>query len=276
MFHLVARARPGNLLFRRWVEGRALWASLARAFPEQEASCLMPDHVHLVLPHADPGARLARVMSGYARWRNRHRRARGPVWATHPAPEAISDRDHLRRTVRYVHLNPCRARLVTDPLAWPFSTHRDRVGFAAPPVVAAVPDPPRFHQWVSADPTVALVGTALPTTRYEPATWAEVLEATAAVYRCPTHEVYARGPARVVAMQAAWVHGLRARAELAGLAGVDTVTVWRAVRGVPERGARVDGVLGAVVRAVGDPRFFDLHAADLATTAAWARYRGLR
>lgn len=34
-----------------------------------------------------------------------------------------------------MHPNPCRARLVADPLAWPFSTHRDAVGLAVDPVV---------------------------------------------------------------------------------------------------------------------------------------------
>lgn len=54
--------------------------------------------------------------------------------------------------------------MVTDPLSWAFSTHRDACGLALDPVRKRVPDVHRFHRYVSADPTVAVDGTLLPAT----------------------------------------------------------------------------------------------------------------
>jgi hypothetical protein len=96
----------------------------------------------------------------------------GLRWETVPAPEEIGV-DKRERHVRYVTLNPCRARLVCDPLAWPWSTHRDIVGAVIEPWVTAEalaaalgrPAPrfaPRHHAYVSADPTASVVGTPYP------------------------------------------------------------------------------------------------------------------
>ena len=76
--------------------------------------------------------------------------------------EPLVDATKARRTVRYVHLNPCRAHLAVDPLAWPFSTHRDRLGCAARPVLPQARDPEAFHRYVSSDPSVDPTGTPLP------------------------------------------------------------------------------------------------------------------
>lgn len=277
MYHFVARAAPGALLWRTWEEGLALWSRLVAAFPEAVAAALMPDHVHLVLPHADPAGRLRDVMSAYARWRNAARRERGPVWAPHPAPEAIPDAQHLRRTVRYLHLNPCRARLVADPLAWPFSTHRDRVGYAFPATVAAEPDPARFHRYVSADDTVDTAGTSLPQVTYGDVRWEDVRDAVTSVCRVLPEGVLVRGPVRGLALKTAWAHGQHDAALLAAAAGCTRNRVYDVVAGVPGRAARfADPALQACVRAVGDPRFAPLYAGDLRGTRAWARYRGRR
>ncbi len=79
MFHLVARSVEGPL-FCSWFEGVVLWEILVDAFPELIALCVMPDHLHLILPHDDPDRRLGRAMAAFARWRNRHRGRSGPVW----------------------------------------------------------------------------------------------------------------------------------------------------------------------------------------------------
>lgn len=274
MFHHVARALPGTLLWRTWEEGLALWERLVAAFPELIALCVMPDHVHLVLPHADEGGRLARAMAAYARWRNAHRRTSGPVWESHPPAEAIPDRDHLRRTIRYTHMNPCRAFLVRDPLAWPFSTHRDAAGLAIPPAVRPVADPERFHRYVSADATTDPGGTELPTTIWQDVRWEDVRDAVTALCRVPPDAVLQRGVARTLAVQAAWVHGLRDVGVLAAACGMSTSRIYEVVAHLPRRGAPIANPrLAACVRVVGDGRFGPLFQGDLRRQTAWARYR---
>lgn len=172
MYHLVARAAPGTLLIRTHAEAAALWADIVHAFPEIIALCLMPNHFHLVLAHADAADRQTDAMRAFAQWRNHARDERAPVWTfPHPEPEPLADEQKERRNVRYTHLNPCRAHIVADPLAWPWSTHRDAVGLAAWPVIPTRRDTVGFHHYVSADESTSVDGTPLPGIRFADHGW---------------------------------------------------------------------------------------------------------
>jgi hypothetical protein len=277
MFHVPVRARKGTLLFRTWEEGLALWRILVRTFPELVALCVMPDHIHLLLPHGDAARRLTHALAAYARWRNAHRGERGTVWDVCPAPEELPDAQHARRTHRYVHLNPCRKGLVADPLAWPLSTHRDAVGLVADPVVARENDPERFHHYVSADPHVDVVGTALPGVTFGDPALEDVVAAVSAVCRVVPDALLRRGRPRTLALATAAAHGLRDASTLAHRFRCDADTVRRAQAGVSPRGARhADPALTACVLAVGDPRFRALGADDLRRLPTWGLYRARR
>gem|GEM_PF-796910 len=132
-FHLTARLSPRS----RPLVGRAarwLWHALRRRFPLAVAVVLMPNHLHLIVALADAEEgrmALARILQEHTRL------FRLGAWATAPSEPPIRDRHHLRRQVRYVALNPCRARYVDDPLRWLWSTHRDVVGASADPWVTA-------------------------------------------------------------------------------------------------------------------------------------------
>lgn len=277
MYHLVAHALDGTLLFRTHAEARVLFDLVAASFPDAVAFCVMPDHVHILLPHPDPAGLLRHVMSAFARWRNHHRRETGAVWRPAPPPEQLPDPEHARRTGRYVHLNPCRAHLVGDPLAWPWSTHRDATGFAARPVRERAHEPGRFHRWVSADPSVALEGTALPEGSFGTIRWDAIAEAVAGVCRVPASGLRRRGLARRLALRTAWVLDVRDARMLAEALDLTESSVFRAVRGVPHRSnARREPALLACIRAVGDMRFYALPDGDLRRAPGWERYRAKR
>ncbi len=165
----------------------------------------------------------------------------------------------LRRNERYIHLNPCRARLIDDPLAWPWSTHRDRVGLAWPCAVPTRTDPAAFHRYVSADPSVAVDGTLLPC-RLDGGTAEQVYAAVSALTRSPAERLQLRGPARTL-----WIQSLRLLTELTQPAiarevGVCLSTVQRLPpRWTPE--------IRLVRRVLGDRRFPALDDG----AAAWAR-----
>lgn len=256
LYHHVARAIPGRLLFRDVPEASALWAALKRAFPDTVASCLMPDHVHLAIEHVDPADRLSRVMTGHARLVAHRRGGAAGLWAPRPEPVAIADADKVRLTVRYIHLNPTRKRLVRDPLAWPWSTYRDRLGFAASPLGEAVPDPARLHRTTSDDATVAIGGTAMPRTRFEGVGWTEVTDAVLAVCRAGPEALHRRGAVRTLALKTAWIHGLRDGAFLRRALRLSRTAVFTGTRGLPARNAVIqDAALAACVTVAGDPRF---------------------
>lgn len=273
MFHLVAHAAQGRLLFSDAREATALWSIVAAHFPELIAATLMPDHVHLLVP-SEPGLRLGHAMSTYTRWFEHHRRARSvSLWTAHPAPELVPDDSHARRTVRYVLLNPCRAGLAADPIAWPWSTHRDRVGFAAAPVGPVESLRARFHAYVSGDPAVAVGGTPLPQLQHRAFALDEVAAAVIAVFRVSPEALTTRHPARSAFVRAAWVHGNHDTGELADATGLTRRRVEKLVSNLPLRGSELaDPALAAVVAATGDARFYGWPR--LAASPGWRRYSG--
>jgi putative transposase len=90
------------------------------------AWCLMPNHVHLILVPADEdGLRraLSRTHRGYAGIIHARRRRTGHFWQGRFG-SVVMDEAHLAAAVRYVSLNPVRARLVARARDWRWSSVR--------------------------------------------------------------------------------------------------------------------------------------------------------
>lgn len=125
------------------------------------AYCLMPNHVHFVLvPGTIDGLTraLARAHQRYSWALNRRHGWQGYLWQRRfyscPMDEA-----HAIAAVRYVELNPQRARLVAAPGDWPWSSARGRisglgdtlVGATRPPLLEGIGDWRAFLAETSAD-----------------------------------------------------------------------------------------------------------------------------
>ena len=81
------------------------------------AYCLMSNHVHLLIERqADAVGRIMqRVLTGYSQYYNRKYRKVGHVLqGRHNAILCQTDR-YLSELVRYIHLNPVRAKMVRKP-----------------------------------------------------------------------------------------------------------------------------------------------------------------
>jgi putative transposase len=88
--------------------------------------CLMPNHVHLILVPSDPdGLRraLSRVHRIYAGVIQARRRRSGHFWQGRFGAVAV-DEAYLAAALRYVSLNPVRARLVARAQDWKWSSTR--------------------------------------------------------------------------------------------------------------------------------------------------------
>lgn len=90
------------------------------------AYCLMPNHVHLVLAPGDETG-LSRALGDthrrYTTFINARGRWSGHLFQSRFASVAM-DEAHLIAAVRYVGLNPVRARLVSRAQDWPWSSVR--------------------------------------------------------------------------------------------------------------------------------------------------------
>jgi putative transposase len=101
-----------------------LAASCRAAGVEVWSWVLMPNHVHLILVPSDAdGLRgaLAPVHRRYAGAVHARERRTGHFWQGRFGATAM-DEAHLGAAVRYIALNPVRARLVARPQDWPWTS----------------------------------------------------------------------------------------------------------------------------------------------------------
>jgi hypothetical protein len=126
LVHLVAHTRGGWSEVVRWESANWLWRHLRDTFATAMAAALMPDHLHLAT------LLYAHTIDALRRLLQHHSRMFGCAWDLGP-PTPIHTRQILGRTARYIWLNPPRARLVDDPLVWPWTTLRDAIGATAEP-----------------------------------------------------------------------------------------------------------------------------------------------
>ncbi len=151
--HVTQRGNGGARTFfsdADYVLYRSLLAESCRAAEvEIWAYVLMPNHVHLVLmPKDADGLRraLAPVHRRYAGHIHARRKRSGHFWQGRFGCVAM-DEDHLAASLRYVALNPVRARLVERAQDWPWSSVSAHLTGRADGVTSLTPARDRFPRF---------------------------------------------------------------------------------------------------------------------------------
>lgn len=93
------------------------------------AYCLMPNHVHLIaVPETEEGLRLAigEAHRRYSSMINRRQKWTGHLWQGRFSSFPM-DETYLLAAVKYAEMNPVRARLVSQPYDWQWSSARAHV-----------------------------------------------------------------------------------------------------------------------------------------------------
>jgi hypothetical protein len=85
----------------------------------------MSNHIHLVVQAGDKplSGFIQNVAFRYARWFNKKQQTSGHVFQGRYKALLVDADEYLLELVRYVHLNPIRANLVTDIADYPWSSH---------------------------------------------------------------------------------------------------------------------------------------------------------
>ncbi len=93
---------------------------------EVHAFVFLTTHFHLLVRSVDGEISRAMklVMNAYVRWFNRSRKRDGPLFATRFHGSLIKDPEHWVAALRYVDLNPVRARMCELPSDHPFGSAR--------------------------------------------------------------------------------------------------------------------------------------------------------
>jgi REP element-mobilizing transposase RayT len=262
--HLPVRSARGRPLFEDWAEALLLW-QLLTARGEVIAVVLMPDHIH-VLCRVEDLPIIRRALTAYARMRNARRGEGGQVWRRREDYTEVRGAKQLNRVVAYVHRNPVLSGLVAEPLAWPFSTHRDAMGLAIPRVRRMTQDPQRLHEQVclipgqhneAVRPLPCLVPDFERLRALAPvAVLREIRAAVSALTRTPVSMLQERGPARSLLLRSARCLTQASAREIAEFARVSHSTALRAPEVVTPEVTLVERVLG-------DDRFRLLDDGDL-------------
>lgn len=134
LYHIISRGNNRKRIFQSHDDHLKFLRLLERQKSKLPfylyAYCLMPNHVHLLAEMQDDP--LSRVMHGlltaYSQYHNRKYRKVGHLFqGRYKAILCQSDR-YLAELVRYIHLNPVRAKMVSRPEEYEYSGHRAYLG----------------------------------------------------------------------------------------------------------------------------------------------------
>lgn len=134
LHHVMLRGNGGQAIFSDDADRRRFCALLAEGVERFghriHAYCLMENHAHLAIRVGD--APLSRIVQNLAfRYTRAYNRRAGRVGHLFQGRfrSLLVDRDaYLLELVRYIHLNPVRAGLVSEPASWAWSGHRAYLG----------------------------------------------------------------------------------------------------------------------------------------------------
>ena len=142
LHHIMIRGIERRNIVRDDRDREDLLARLARLLPETRTACyawaLLPNHAHLLLrTGAVPLATvMRRLLTGYAvRFNHRHKR-HGLLFQNRYKSVVCQEDLYFTELVRYIHLNPLRARLVATLPAlhrYPYSGHSALLGHSHRP-----------------------------------------------------------------------------------------------------------------------------------------------
>jgi putative transposase len=159
--HIVQRGHRRNPVFFSDFDRNDYLGTLAECRAALQlkiyAYCLMTNHVHLIVDPGDQAANISALMKCVAGRHSRRLNSRnswsGSLWESRFKCSPIDSDRYLLACCRYVDLNPVRAKLVTQPQEYPWSSYRARAGLAScefldidPALSALAATPARRHE----------------------------------------------------------------------------------------------------------------------------------
>jgi REP element-mobilizing transposase RayT len=137
LHHVIIRGIERRKIFRSDYDRKNFLNRLPDLVFETRTNCyawaMLDNHVHLLLRtgSAPISVFMSRLLTGYAGWFNRKYKRHGQLFQNRYKSILCQEDPYLKELVRYIHLNPLRAGLVTDIKAldaYPWCGHRVLMG----------------------------------------------------------------------------------------------------------------------------------------------------
>ena len=134
LYHVIVRGNQRQKTFLGDRDYEAYLERMAKYRGKYDVSihgyCLMPNHVHLLVETSTQP--LARFMQGvqqsYTQYFNRAHNKIGHLFQGRYKAIVCEKEEYLLQLIRYIHLNPVRAKLVRKPEEYKYSGHRTYLG----------------------------------------------------------------------------------------------------------------------------------------------------
>lgn len=133
-YHVTLRGNHRQPIFFRDQDRDLLDALVAESLEQlcarMHAYCWMPNHLHMLVEVSDAplGRFMLRIASAYARTVQLRFGTTGHLFERRYHAVLVDADNYLLTLVRYIHRNPVRAGLVTDPAAYDWSSHSVYLG----------------------------------------------------------------------------------------------------------------------------------------------------
>ncbi len=132
LHHVIIRGIERNKIFRDKADYDNFIDRLALLIPESQTSCyawaMMTNHAHFLFRSGPGGlsSLMRRLLTGYAVSFNRRHKRRGQLFQNRYKSFICQEDAYLKELVRYIHLNPVRAKIVKNLKElrhYPYSGH---------------------------------------------------------------------------------------------------------------------------------------------------------
>jgi REP-associated tyrosine transposase len=138
LHHIIVRGIEKRKIFKDNTDRRRLIERLGKILSESQTPCyawaLLPNHFHLLLKtgFTSIATIMRRLLTGYAVYFNRRHRRWGHLFQNRYKSILCQEDNYLLELIRYIHLNPLRAKLVADLSKldrYPFCGHSVLLGY---------------------------------------------------------------------------------------------------------------------------------------------------
>lgn len=133
-YHVILRGNHREALFAsaadRIVLNEIVADSSVQVNARIHAFCWMTNHLHALVQIGDTpmGKLMQRIAVRYSRYRHRQLRTTGHLFERRYKALIVDVDAYFVTLLRYIHLNPVKAAMVSDPADYPWSSHRAYLG----------------------------------------------------------------------------------------------------------------------------------------------------